>query len=652
MKRPLAYITAAWSGEHEKDGQRAAGYCRAVYEAGFSPLCPVLYLPLILNDAIPGIEKSHAIENIRLAAEKLRGKDVKPDEFYGMVFQDSDVAKWIEAAAYALAAGEDPELEKAVDETIQLYGASQHEDGYVDSYFTVKCPDKMWTNICDAHELYCAGHMMEAAVAYYEVTGKRELLDIMSKSADCIYEQFMKKNTRAYPGHPEVELALMRLWRATGNEKYKELAKHFVDVRGQAPNYFVEEKKNRGWNVWDGTEELNTDYTQSTLPVREQKDAVGHAVRAVYLYTGMADVAKETQDETLLAACRNLWESITKRRMYITGGIGSTFMGEAFTVDYDLPNDTVYAETCASIGLMFFAKKMLENEHRGEYADVMERAFYNTVLAGMQLDGKRFFYVNPLEVVPGISGKAVTHRAVLPTRPQWYACACCPPNVARMVSSFGSYAYSENEDTFFIDLYAGGTVTTEKGITLTCETDFPHGGTAKYTIKGEAETTVAIRIPAWSEKSLLTVNGEAVDLNAVTKDGYAYITRAWKDGDTLALTMDMTPHVVYASAKIAADSGKVCVQRGALVYCAEEVDNGKVLPLYVKAGAEPKTLDFEPETLGGIVPVEIAGCAQQDIDTLYSTKAPKFVEKTIRLIPYYTWANRGENQMRVWLPIK
>ena len=231
----------------------------------------------ILNDAIPGIEKSHAIENIRLAAEKLRGKDVKPDEFYGMVFQDSDVAKWIEAAAYALAAGEDPELEKAVDETIQLYGASQHEDGYVDSYFTVKCPDKMWTNICDAHELYCAGHMMEAAVAYYEVTGKRELLDIMSKNADCIYEQFMKKNTRAYPGHPEVELALMRLWRATGNEKYKELAKHFIDVRGQAPNYFVEEKKNRGWNVWDGTEELNTDYTQSTLPVREQKDAVGHA---------------------------------------------------------------------------------------------------------------------------------------------------------------------------------------------------------------------------------------------------------------------------------------------------------------------------------------------------------------------------------------
>ena len=606
----------------------------------------------ILNDALPEVEKSHAIENIRLAAKKLKGGDVKPEEFYGMVFQDSDVAKWIEAAAYALAAGENPELEKAVDEVIALYGASQHEDGYVNSYFTVKAPDRMWTNMREAHELYCAGHMMEAAVAYYEVTGKRSLLDIMAKNADCIYEQFMHNNTRACPGHPEAELALMRLWRATGNEKYKALAKHFIDVRGEAPNYFAEEEKNRDWNVWNHTVELDTDYTQSTLPVREQKDAVGHAVRAVYLYTGMADVAKETDDAALLAACRRLWESITKRRMYVTGGIGSTFMGEAFTVDYDLPNDTVYAETCASIGLMFFAKKLLENEHRGEYGDVMERAFYNTVLAGMQLDGKRFFYVNPLEVVPGVSGKAVTHRQDLPMRPQWYACACCPPNVARIVSSFGAYAYSESEDAFFIDLYAGGAVQTQKGIALTCKTDFPHGGSAVYTVSGVAETTIAVRIPAWSEQTVLTVNGEAVDLSAVTRDGYAYITRAWQDGDTLALSLDMTPHLVYASAKIAADSGKACVQRGALVYCAEEVDNGEILPLYIREDAKPRTLDFEPETLGGIVPVAIDGYKAEDDGALYSTAKPRFVEKELRMIPYYAWANRGENQMRVWLPVK
>ena len=606
----------------------------------------------ILNDALPDVEKSHAIENIRLAAKKLKGGDVKPEEFYGMVFQDSDVAKWIEAAAYALAAGENPELEKAVDEVIALYGASQHEDGYVNSYFTVKAPDRMWTNMREAHELYCAGHMMEAAVAYYEVTGKRSLLDIMAKNADCIYEQFMHNNTRACPGHPEAELALMRLWRATGNEKYKALAKHFIDVRGEAPNYFAEEEANRNWNVWQHTVELDTDYTQSTLPVREQKDAVGHAVRAVYLYTGMADVAKETDDAALLAACRRLWESITKRRMYVTGGIGSTFMGEAFTVDYDLPNDTVYAETCASIGLMFFAKKLLENEHRGEYGDVMERAFYNTVLAGMQLDGKRFFYVNPLEVVPGVSGKAVTHAQDLPTRPKWYACACCPPNVARIVSSFGAYAYSESEDTFFIDLYAGGTVQTQKGIALTCKTDFPHGGSAVYTVSGAAETTIAVRIPAWSESTVLAVNDEAIDLSAVTRDGYAYITRAWQDGDTLALTLDMTPHLVYASAKIAADSGKACVQRGALVYCAEEVDNGEILPLYIREDAQPRALDFEPETLGGIVPVVVDGYRVQDSGALYSTEKPRFVEKEIRLIPYYTWANRGENQMRVWLPVR
>ena len=237
-------------------------------------------------------------------------------------------------------------------------------------------------------------------------------------------------------------------------------------------------------------------------------------------------------------------------------------------------------------------------------------------------------------------------------RPQWYACACCPPNVARVVSSLGEYAYSENEDAFFIDLFVGGTVETQKGIALTCKTDFPHGGTAVYTVSGAAETTIAVRIPAWSENTALCVNGEAVDLAAATEDGYAYVRRAWQDGDTLELTLDMTPHIVYASPKVAADTGKACVQRGALVYCAEEADNGPVLPLCIRDGAEPKALAFEPETLGGIVPVAIAGWEVQDSGALYSTKKPALVEKEIRLIPYYTWANRGENQMRVWLPVK
>ena len=318
----------------------------------------------IMDDKLPGVEKSHALENLRLAARKMAGEEVPPDAFYGMVFQDSDVAKWLEAAAYALAAGPDPELEARMEEVIDLLEQGQRPDGYLDSYFTVKAPGKEWTNLQEAHELYCAGHLMEAACAYYEATGKDRFLKIMEKNGDCIYRHFMEACPRGFSGHPEIELALMRLYRATGNEKYKELCAHFIDVRGQEPNYFIEEQKTRGWNVW-GNDSLDTDYTQSTKPVREQEDAVGHAVRAVYLYTGMADLAKESGDESLQAACKTLWDSITKRRMYVTGGIGSTVIGEAFTVDYDLPNATVYAETCASIGLIFFARRMLELEPQG-----------------------------------------------------------------------------------------------------------------------------------------------------------------------------------------------------------------------------------------------------------------------------------------------
>ena len=306
----------------------------------------------ILNDRLPGVEKSHAIENLRQAARKMAGEQVAPESFYGMVFQDSDVAKWMEAAAYALAAGPDQELEARLEETIDLLEQGQHEDGYLNSYFTVKAPGKEWTDLQEAHELYCAGHLMEAAVAYFEATGRDRFLKIMERNADCIYRHFTEECPRGFSGHPEVELALLKLYRATGNETYKELCAHFIDVRGQSPNYFIEERKTRGWHVWDQGDPngIDTDYTQSTKPVREQQDAVGHAVRAVYLYTAMADLARESGDPTLKTACETLWKSITEKRMYVTGGIGSTVLGEAFTVDYDLPGDTAYAETCASIG--------------------------------------------------------------------------------------------------------------------------------------------------------------------------------------------------------------------------------------------------------------------------------------------------------------
>ena len=627
---------------------------QAIRDAFWSPFRETVrregipYQWLALNDRVPGAEPSHWMRNFRAAASG------KPGAHGGCVFQDSDGAKWLEGVAYSLRSHPDPALEAIADGAIEAIVAAQQPDGYLDTYYILTGLDRRWTNLRDDHELYCAGHMIEAAVAYYESTGKRVLLDAMLRYVDLIDREIgpRRGQRHGYPGHPEIELALMKLYRLTGDEKHLRLAKYFIDERGQKPLYFEQEARESGNDFPWKDSPFGYQYYQAGKPVRKQTEAEGHAVRAMYLYCGMADVARATGDESLVRACEALWESTVRRRMYVTGAIGSSAYGESFTFDYDLPNDTVYGETCAAIGLVFFARRMLALRPRGEYADVMERALYNGVLSGMQLDGKRFFYVNPLESVPGVSGVAITHRQDLPVRPQWYACACCPPNVARVVSSLGEYAYSENEDAFFIDLFVGGTVETQKGIALTCKTDFPHGGTAVYTVSGAAETTIAVRIPAWSENTALCVNGEAVDLAAATEDGYAYVRRAWQVGDTLELTLDMTPHVVYASPKVAADTGKACVQRGALVYCAEEADNGPVLPLCIRDGAEPKALAFEPETLGGIVPVTIAGWEVQDSGALYSTKKPALVEKEIRLIPYYTWANRGENQMRVWLPVK
>ena len=609
----------------------------------------------ILNDRLPGVEKSHAIENLRQAARKMAGEQVPPESFYGMVFQDSDVAKWMEAAAYALAAGPDQELEARLEETIDLLEQGQHEDGYLNSYFTVKAPGKEWTDLQEAHELYCAGHLMEAAVAYFEATGRDRFLKIMERNADCIYRHFTEECPRGFSGHPEVELALLKLYRATGNETYKELCAHFIDVRGQSPNYFIEERKTRGWHVWDQGDPngIDTDYTQSTKPVREQQDAVGHAVRAVYLYTAMADLARESGDPTLKTACETLWKSITEKRMYVTGGIGSTVLGEAFTVDYDLPGDTAYAETCASIGLIFFARRMLELDPKGQYGDVMERALYNTVLAGMAQDGRRFFYVNPLEVVPGISGEAATQRHALPQRPQWYACACCPPNVARLLTSIGSYAYTAGENALFAHLYLEGTVDSGLGWSLTCETGYPHGGEVRYTYHGpEQETTLALRIPGWSRRTSLQVNGQEADLSALTKEGYAYLNRAFREGDQITLTLDMAPQWVTASAKVPALSNRAAVQRGPLVYCAEGVDNGgQVLGLsFAREGAltqEP----FDPELLGGVAPVTAQGWRQREPGALYAYGMAQQEPAQIRLVPYYAWGNRGLTQMRVWLPI-
>lgn len=599
----------------------------------------------ILNDRIDGVEKSHVVANFVNAAKALKGEDVG-DGFYGMVFQDSDAGKWIEAVAYSLIDFPDKELEQKADDLIDIIAAAQDSDGYLNNYYTIKDRDKRWKNLCEGHELYCSGHMMEAAVAYFEATGKRTLLDVMERNAEHIYKHFVTDKNPGYPGHPEVELALLRMYRATGNGHCLELAQHFIDVRGVDPDFFANEGKLRDWNVW-GNDGTNTDYHQCTLPVRQQKDATGHAVRAVYLYTAMADLASETDDQSLIDACNTLWSSITDKRMYVTGGIGSTGDGEAFTVDFDLPNDTAYCETCASIGLMFFASRMLEISPEARYADVCERAFYNTVLAGIQLDGKKFFYVNPLEVILGVTDKAATHKHVKALRPSWYACACCPPNLARLVASFGRYAYGENDTTAFCHLFAEGSVSFENGLEMECITGYPYEFEVSYEIK-KGGKKLAIRIPDWSDNTVIRLNNR--EINPENKNGYAIIPQLLS-GDKVTVILDDSVRKTYASSNVFENTGDCAVEQGPLVYCFEDQDNaGDVLSLSIAENGKTKAEAFDKNLLCGARKISVEGYITSKSRTLYSNSKPEKKPYTLTAIPYYTWGNRGETNMRVWLP--
>ena len=404
-----------------------------------------------LNDNVPDAEPSHCIKNFRIAAGEEKGT------FQGAVFQDTDVAKWLEAAAFTLASGgRDEMLESLADETIKLIGKAQCPDGYLNTYYTIQEPDRRWSNLKEGHELYTAGHMIEAAVAYYEATGKDAFLKIVSRFADVICEKFGpdEGQCHGYPGHPEVELALVKLYRATGEKRYLEVSKYFVEQRGVGENYFFQEEKGEKYRqIFPEFKDYSPAYSQSHLPVREQKTAEGHAVRAVYLYCAMADLAYEYRDESLLDACRTLWDNMVKKRMFITGGIGSSGLLERFTTDYDLPNDCNYSESCASIGLALFGRRMAEITGEAKYMDVAETALYNTVLAGIAMDGRSFFYVNPLEVWPDNCLERTSKEHVKPVRQKWFGVACCPPNIARTLASLGQYLYGKGEDSLYINLY-------------------------------------------------------------------------------------------------------------------------------------------------------------------------------------------------------
>lgn len=603
-----------------------------------------------LTDALPeDTEPSHCLRNFRIAAGKEEG------EHRGFVFQDSDVYKWLEGVAFSLRWNPDPVLEALADEAIRTIADAQQPDGYLDTYYTINGLDQRWTNLKDHHELYCAGHLIEAAVAYYQATGKRTLLDAALRFVDHIDSVIGPEEGKihGYPGHPVIEMALMRLYAVTGEEKHLRLAEYFVDQRGQAPLFFREEDERRGAsNYWDST--LGYRYYQAEKPVREQADAEGHAVRAMYLYSGMADIALRTGDEELAAACRRLWESATKRRMYITGGLGSSEYGEAFTFDYDLPNDTCYTETCAAIGLVFFARRMLRLETRGEYADVMERALYNGVISGMQLDGKKFFYVNPLEVVPEACRKDHHKIHVKPERQKWFGCACCPPNIIRLLASLEDYVSDDAKDALYVHLYMGGRIQSEK-MALRVETEYPWNGSVRLTVEAEepVKREIALRIPGWCRKWTIRVNGEAD--TAQVHNGYVHLSREWQADDIIELDLEMEPVLVNANPKVRECIGKAALMRGPLVYCLEEADNGPDLHTLYLARKPEISWQWESGLLGGVVTLSADGCRMSagTDEPLYYEADPeiKTEMKAVRmkLIPYYAWANRGTGEMRVWV---
>ncbi|MBC7811392.1 MAG: glycoside hydrolase family 127 protein, partial [Burkholderiales bacterium] len=496
-------------------------------------------------------------------------------------FWDSDMGKWIEAIGHSLRTHPDAELEKATDEVIDLIAGAQQPDGYLNIYFTGIDPQNKWRNLRDWHELYNAGHMVEGAVAYYQATGKRKLLDVMIRYVDLIDSKFGpdEGKKRGYCGHPEIELALVKLYHATGEQRYLNLSKYFVDERGQQPHYFDIETRERGDDpakFWAKTYR----YCQAHLPIREQTTATGHSVRANYLYAGVADIAAETDDAGLVDISRSIWDDLTQHQMYITGGLGPAHANEGFTFAYDLPNETAYAETCASCALVFWAQRMFMIDPDGRYIDVLERALYNNVLAGVSYEGEHFFYANPLASYPnvnpfdrfsGITSEQHYHRS------EWFDCPCCPPNLARLVASIGDYFYVATADTLYVNLYNQNHAQFQFGgsdVQIEQQTDYPYDGAVSFTISADQPTTftLALRVPNWCREYSVEVNGSEYIANP--ERGYVLINRQWSNGDQVKLSLSMPVERMLAHPQVRQDAGNIALQRGPLVYCLEEVDNG------------------------------------------------------------------------------
>ena len=561
-----------------------------------------------------------------------------------VMYWDSDIAKWIETASYTLATHPDAALESLIDDVVARIAKAQEADGYFNSFFQRREPAKKWTNLRDWHELYCLGHMIEAAVAHNQATGKTNLLDIVRRQLDLVIRLFgpNEGQKRGYCGHEEIELALVKLHRLTGESRYLELARYFIDERGRQPHYFDVEARARGVDpadYWNQTYQ----YNQSHVPVREQDRVVGHAVRAMYLYCAMADLAAETGDAELLAACRRLWADLNGKRLYVTGGLGPSEHNEGFTSEYDLPNETAYAETCASVGLVFWAHRMALLESDGCYADVMEQALYNNALSGLSLDGERFFYDNPL------ASRGSHHRWT------WHRCPCCPPNIARLIASLGSYVYSTAPGELAVHLYAESIARLEVagvGMSVKQTTNYPWEGAVEIAIDPatSVEFTLRLRLPGWCRSASLAVNGETLDAQALAERGYASVRRRWQRGDKVSLVLEMSVDRLYAHPDVQADQGRVALKRGPIVYCVEAVDTPAPPHRLALARDEAVTSRLEPDLLGGVAILNGTALAAEPTEAaLYRTEPWPVRRVSFKAVPYHLWDHREAGEMVVWL---
>lgn len=585
-------------------------------------------------------------ETGRFDAFKCDWKEGMPNKPH--IFWDSDVAKWIEGAAYILMKEKNADLEKTIDETVSHIADNMDEKGYFNSYYLTVPGEKRWSNR-GCHELYCAGHLIEAAVAYYDATGKDKFLKLMCRFADYIYDVFVTEKSAAFktPGHEEIELALVRLYKTTGNEKYLELSRYFIDERGketESEGHFDNPNDNRPLSVEDVYRSAKS--WQSHAPVREQKTAEGHSVRAAYLYSGMADLALLANDTDLADTCRSLFDDIVNHKMYITGGIGSTRIYEGFTVNYDLPSAGAYTESCAAIAMCMFAKRMLLLDVDSRYADICELEFYNGFLSSTSLEGNEFFYENPLEVQPKFKDRATAaakfRAEVVPInqRVKVFDCSCCPPNIVRFIASLGEYLYTYDDTTVYVHHYAESTAKVGNA-KISQVTDYPNSGNVKIT--AENVGTLAVRIPGWCKNYTIKANGKTICPEV--KKGYAYIDMNG-DGE-IEIDFEIKVRLIEANPNVAACAGKVAIRKGVFVYCAEAADNGEnlnclKLPLSAEFSATYSD-KFKTDILK-----TVGYKSSYNASSLYADAYPD-AKTEITLIPYYAFANRGESEMIVWL---